>query len=164
MSLYQLTLYTTIRKGCMKMEIQQLTEETVIHISPLFNAYRMFYEQESNMEAATDFIKERLQNKESIIFAAKIDNHYVGFTQLYPTFSSVAMKRAFILNDLFVIEGYRKNGVAKALMDTAFQFAIHQGARFITLETGANNTKAQALYEKMGMTIDNDVKHYVYYW
>ena len=148
----------------MKMEIQQLTEETVIHISPLFNAYRMFYEQESNVEAATDFIKERLQNKESIIFAAKIDNHYVGFTQLYPTFSSVAMKRAFILNDLFVIEEYRKNGVAKALMDTAFQFAIHQGARFITLETGANNTKAQALYEKMGMTIDNDVKHYVYYW
>ena len=148
----------------MKMEIQQLTEETVIHISPLFNAYRMFYEQESNMEAATGFIKERIQNKESIIFAAKIDNRYVGFTQLYPTFSSVAMKRAFILNDLFVIEGYRKNGVAKALMDTAFQFAINQGARFITLETGANNTKAQALYEKMGMTIDNDVKHYVYYW
>lgn len=124
----------------------------------------MFYEQESNVEAATDFIKERLQNEESIIFVAKIENHYVGFTQLYPTFSSVAMKRAFILNDLFVVEGYRKNGVATGLMDTAFQYAANQGARFITLETGANNKKAQALYEKMGMAIESDVKHYIYYW
>ena len=146
------------------MEIQQLLEEDVIHIAPLFDAYRMFYGQESNVGAATDFINERLRNKESIIFTAKVNNQFVGFTQLYPTFSSVAMKRAFILNDLFVEKGFRKNGVAKALMDTAFEFAANQDARFIALETGANNSKAQALYEKMGMRIENDVKHYIHYW
>lgn len=148
----------------MNLEIQQLTEEAVIHIAPLFDSYRMFYEQESNVGAATVFLKERLRNKESIILVAKMDDHYVGFTQLYPTFSSVAMKRAYILNDLFVVESYRKNGVAKALMNAAFQFAANQDSRFVTLETGANNMKAQALYEKMGMTTEKDVKHYIHYW
>lgn len=148
----------------MNLEIQQLTEEAVIHIAPLFDSYRMFYEQESNVGAATVFLKERLRNKESIILVAKMDDHYVGFTQLYPTFSSVAMKRAYILNDLFVVERYRKNGVAKALMNAAFQFAANQDSRFVTLETGANNMKAQALYEKMGMTTEKDVKHYIHYW
>lgn len=148
----------------MNLEIQQLTEEAVIHIAPLFDSYRMFYEQESNVGAATVFLKERLRNKESIILVAKMDDHYVGFTQLYPTFSSVAMKRAYILNDLFVVERYRKNGVAKALMNAAFQFAANQDSRFVALETGANNMKAQALYEKMGMTTEKDVKHYIHYW
>lgn len=151
-------------KGCIFLEIKRVTEEDIIHIASLFDAYRMFYEQESNIDAASTFITERLRNKDSIIFAAILDNQYVGFTQLYPTFSSVAMKKAFILNDLFVAERYRKNGVAQALMNTAFEFAENEQARFITLETGVSNTKAQALYEKMNMVIENDVKHYIYYW
>lgn len=151
-------------KGCILLEIRQVTEDDIIHIAPLFDAYRMFYEQESNIGAATTFITERLRNKESIIFAAIVDNQYVGFTQLYPTFSSVAMKKAFILNDLFVVGKYREHGVAKALMDTAFKFAANEQARFIALETGASNIKAQALYEKMDMRIEHDVKHYIHYW
>lgn len=148
----------------MNLEIQQLTEADGIKIAPLFNAYRLFYEQQSNEEAAVEFINERLKNKESIIFAAKMDNQYVGFTQLYPTFSSVAMKRAFILNDLYVEKNYRKNGIAQALMEAAFDFAENQNARFLALETGVNNTTAQALYEKMGMMLENDMQRYIHYW
>ena len=148
----------------MKLEIQLLSEEKVIHIAPLFDAYRTFYKQESDIVEATHFLQERVRNKESIILAAKIKNGYVGFIQLYPTFSSVAMKRAFILNDLYVDERFRRQGVANELMKAAFQFAVDNGARFITLETGTNNIKAQALYEKMGMVTENDVKHYMYYW
>lgn len=151
-------------KGCIILEIRRVTEEETLHIASLFDAYRMFYEQESNIETAKNFILERLQKTESIIFAAIIENEYVGFTQLYPTFSSVAMKKAFILNDLFVAENYRKNGVAQALMNKAFEFAEDQNARFIALETSVNNPKAQALYKKMGMLIENDVMHFIHYW
>lgn len=151
-------------KGCIKLEIIRITEKEISHIATLFDAYRVFYEQESNVEAAKDFVLARVQNHESILFAAIIKNEFVGFTQLYPTFSSVAMKKAFILNDLFVAENHRKKGVAQALMDYAFKFAEDQQARFIALETGANNTNAQALYKKMGMHIENDVKHFIHYW
>lgn len=151
-------------KGCIQLEIIQITEKEISHIASLFDAYRVFYEQKSNVEAAKDFVLARVQNHESILFAAIIKNEFVGFTQLYPTFSSVAMKKAFILNDLFVAENHRKKGVAQALMNHAFKFAANQDARFIALETGANNQKAQVLYEKMNMVIENDVKHYIHYW
>jgi len=69
-------------------------------IAPLFDAYRVFYKQASNLDAAKAFLHERLKNKESVIYLAIKDSKAVGFTQLYPLFSSVSMERMFILNDL----------------------------------------------------------------
>lgn len=148
----------------MTLKIEQIDLTNVEEVAGLFDSYRVFYNQTSDIIGATNFLKERISNKESIIFAAKIAGEFVGFTQIYPTFSSVAMKPAFILNDLFVTEQYRRNGVAEKLIEKAFQFAEENNGRFITLETGSSNKKAQALYGKMGMEIEDDVKHYTYYW
>lgn len=146
------------------MSIQLIKVEDVHQIAPLFDAYRVFYGQESNVSAAEAFLKARLVNKESIILVAIHNGQYAGFTQLYPTFSSIAMKSAFILNDLFVAENFRRMGIAEQLMKAAFQYAKKQDARFITLETGSTNLQAQALYEKMGMIQEESVKHYIHYW
>ncbi len=148
----------------MVMIIEQLVAEDLDLVAQLFDDYRTFYNQQSDIQAAKQFLKARLLKEESILFVAKIDDQCVGFTQLYPTFSSVAMKRAFILNDLFVIENYRRHGIAEKLMECAFDFAKQHDARFIALETGVSNTKAQALYEKVGMAVEKDIKHYIYYW
>lgn len=146
------------------MEIVQVDLTNVVEVAGLFDSYRVFYNQTSDIIGATNFLKERINNKESIIFAAKIAGEFVGFTQIYPTFSSVAMKPAFILNDLFVADHSRRSGVAEKLMEEAFEYAKKNNGRFLTLETGFSNTKAQALYEKMGMENDGDVKHFTYYW
>ena len=146
------------------MIVQRFVEEDLKQIAKLFDEYRSFYNQSSDIQAATQFLEARLLNDESIIFVAKRENKCVGFVQLYPTFSSVAMKRAYILNDLYVTENYRRDGVARMLMEQTFQFAKKHDARFITLETGILNTRAQALYEEMGMEIENTVKHYTYYF
>lgn len=79
------------------MNIFQATMEDLEGVSNLFNLYRMFYQQESDLESAKNYIKERIENKESVIFVVKDKEKYVGFTQLYPTFSSISMKRAWIL-------------------------------------------------------------------
>ncbi|MEK4423641.1 GNAT family N-acetyltransferase [Solibacillus sp. FSL K6-1523] len=146
------------------MKIERVDLTNVEEIARLFDSYRTFYNQTSDLIGATNFLKERIRNKESIIFAAKKAGEFVGFTQIYPTFSSVAMKPAFILNDLYVADHCRRSGVAEKLMEEAFEYAKKNKGRFITLETGSSNTKAQALYEKMGMEIEDDVKHYTYYW
>lgn len=146
------------------MIVQRFVEEDLKQVAKLFDEYRTFYNQSSDIQAATQFLEARLLNDESTIFVAKKENKCVGFVQLYPTFSSVAMKRAYILNDLYVTENYRRDGVARMLMEHTFQFAKEHDARFITLETGILNTKAQALYQVMGMEVENTVKHYIYYF
>ena len=88
------------------------------------------------------------------------DGQIVGFTQLYPSFSSVSMKRIWILNDLFVVATHRKKGIARLLMETAKQYAQEAGAVRIVLATKISNNLAQALYESLGYIKDEEFYHY----
>ena len=142
------------------MEIYQATMEDLEGVSYLFNLYRVFYQQSSNLEGAETYIKQRLKNKDSVIFVVKQDHKYVGFTQLYPTFSSVSMKSAWILNDLYVDERARKHGVGEMLLHKAKAFAIATGAKSISLKTALDNYSAQRLYEKNEYVKDLQFYHY----
>lgn len=146
------------------MKIYKVTQQTIGEVVPLFNAYREFYGQSSDLQQAEQFIQERVMGAESIIFLAYLEEEPVGFAQLFPVFSSVAMKRAFLLNDLFVAKQARKQGVAQALMEQCFIYCQQEGARYMMLETARDNVQAQKLYEKMGMTIDDTVYYYSIYW
>lgn len=140
----------------MSIEIRKATPEDATIIAPLFNAYRMFYKQQPDMDGAFNFISERLQQNESDIFIAFINNGAVGFAQLYPIFTSVGMKRTFLLNDLFVLEPARGKGVATALLNAAKDFGKTTGRKWLMLETANDNFTAQALYEKNGWTRETD--------
>lgn len=147
-----------------EMKIKRGTVDDIEKLAILFNDYRKFYEQESDLDGARAFIEARLRKSESIVFLVVDGEEALGFVQLYPTFSSVAMKQAYILNDLFVVESARKRGVAQQLIEQCYTYCEDMGARYITLETAESNTKAQALYEKMGMHTEPDVRHYSKYW
>lgn len=119
-------------------------------IAPLFDHYRMFYQQPSDPALARRFIGERLQRGESVVFLAELGGKVVGFTQLFPSFSSVRAGRAFVLNDLYVDIAARRLGVARALLQAATDFARADGAIRLELETDHDNRSAQALYRHMG--------------
>jgi GNAT superfamily N-acetyltransferase len=73
----------------------------------LFDAYRVFYKKESDLSAAQVFLRERLTKNQSVVFMVYDGSRAVGFTQLYPLFSSVNMAAVWLLNDLFVDPTYR---------------------------------------------------------
>ncbi len=142
------------------MEIYQATHEDLDGVSKLFNLYRMFYDQTSDLEGAKDYIKERFENEDSVIFVVKNNQKYVGFTQLYPIFSSISMKKAWILNDMFVDPEARKLGVGQMLLHQAKDYALKTGAKSVVLETAPDNYAAQKLYEKNGYVRDTQFYHY----
>ncbi len=128
-------------------------------LTPLFAAYRVFYEQPDDPDKARAFLRDRLRNEESVIFLARVDGKAVGFTQLYPCFSSVRASRTWLLNDLYVDASARRTGVAAALLDAAREHGISTGATSLTLQTGKDNAAAQDLYEREGWIRQDD-----YYW
>jgi ribosomal protein S18 acetylase RimI-like enzyme len=130
-------------------------------IVPLFDAYRGFYRQPSDVARARAFLAERFRHHESIIFLALDDSGAaVGFTQLYPVFSSVSCTRKYLLNDLFVVPAARRSGAARKLLVTAADFARAQGAASLSLSTGVDNAAAQRLYESLGWTRDESFYEY----
>lgn len=128
-------------------------------LAPLFDAYRVFYNQVSDIELAKHFLSNRLLKGESMIFLAKEENRPVGFTQLYKTFSSVSAEHSWILNDLFVKPEIRGTGVGERLLKRAQKFALDDNAKGLALETGKNNP-AQKLYERLGWEKETEYLHY----
>lgn len=121
----------------------------------LFDAYRGFYGQASDIAGARDWLRSRLRVGESVVLVAKRAGNAAGFVQLYPMFSSVRMARTWILNDLFVDAAARRGGVARALLDAAAAFAREDGAAGLSLETGRDNAAARALYRAAGWHEDD---------
>jgi ribosomal protein S18 acetylase RimI-like enzyme len=142
------------------MHVYQATITDLKGVSHLFNLYRIFYKQPFDYDGAESFISDRLENEESVIFVAVHEGKYLGFTQLYPSFSSVSMKRTWVLNDLYVREEARKQGVAQALLDKAKSYAVQSNAKSLELQTAPDNKTAQNLYEKNGYQKDTSFLNY----
>lgn len=145
-------------------EIVRAEEPDLDLVAPLFDAYRRFYDQPGDLEGSRRFIADRFAAQDSVIFLAleSADSELIrglGFLQLFPSHSSVSMKRVWILNDLYVSEEARGRGVGRALMDRARDLAVASGAKGLVLETGADNETAKRLYEALGYRI-GDNHHY----
>ena len=124
-------------------------------IAPLFDAYRQFYEQPADADAALAFITARLERGESVILLARRpDGSALGFCQLYPSFCSVLAAPIYVLYDLFVVPDARRLGVGRALLLAAEAHARATGHARMDLTTARNNLRAQALYESLGWVRD----------
>jgi GNAT superfamily N-acetyltransferase len=141
--------------------VRQATILDLDLLAPLFDAYRQFYRKPSDLDLSRRFLLERFQHNQSIVLlAVRQDRLAVGFTQLFPSFSSVSAARILILNDLFVGPEARRMRVGSLLLSAAASFGRAVGAVRLTLSTEVTNEAAQALYETEGWTRQTDF--YVY--
>ncbi len=138
------------------MIVRRATKEDLNQLAVLFDEYRQFYGASSNLKQSLNFLTQRFENKESVIFIHVKDDIFTGFVLLYLGFSSVACSKYYILDDVYVTPPYRRQGSAKQLIDTAILFARHEDAQRISLETQKNNYQSHQLYEQMGFVKDNE--------
>ena len=123
-------------------------------LAELFDQYRQFYECPPDLGAAKNWLAENLERGRSTLFAADDGSQLLGFTQLYPALCSVDLVDYFVLYDLYVIEAARRQGIARALMNAASDWAKAQGADRLDLETARDNAPGQALYRDLGYELD----------
>ena len=129
-------------------------------LATLFNGYRVFYRQESDILAAKEFLKARLENGDSIIYIAFIDDVAVGFTQLYPLFSSVSREPMYILNDLYIDSNHRSKNIGTSLIDKAKSLCEEKKYKGLIIQTETTNP-AQHLYQRLGFVKDQDL---MFFW
>ena len=146
----------------MKLEIKTATLEQLDDLVPLFDAYRVFYKEPSDLERAKNFLLERIQNSESVVFLAYDGTRALGFVQLYPSFSSVSTNRLWILNDLYIIPESRGLRVGERLIERALQLARDSNAKGVQLETAHTNLSGQKLYERLGFERE-DLEYRTYF-
>jgi GNAT superfamily N-acetyltransferase len=144
----------------MKNSIRKANLQDLAQLSQLFDEYRTFYHKSSDRSAAQQFLSERLENNDSEIFVAEEGGQLVGFTQLYPLFSSTRMKRYWLLNDLYVNPNFRGKGFSKALIERAKQLCRESDSCGMYLETGKDNQIGNQLYPGAGFKKYDEVNFY----
>jgi len=146
------------------MRIIKATLEHLDLLAPLFVKYREFYGELPYPDSSRDFLEKRLTRDESVIYLAMPiddDRKVLGFCQLYPSYSSLSLKRVWILNDIYVAEDARRQLVADHLMRAAKKMAKDTQAVRMRVSTSANNEVAQKVYESIGFREDTQFKNYV---
>jgi len=142
------------------VRVRRAERGDIDRIVPLFGAYREFYRQAADPEREKTFLTERMEWGECAVFVAEVDGEAVGFTLLYPMFTSVTLGPAWVLNDLYVRPEDRGRGVGRQLLDAAREFGRATRSHYLTLETARDNQTAQRLYEAAGWKRDEAFFHY----
>ncbi|SHN93545.1 hypothetical protein BHECKSOX_431 [Bathymodiolus heckerae thiotrophic gill symbiont] len=141
--------------------IRRAEKTDLLQIVEIFEHYRNFYKCERNNELAVEFISKRIEFEDSFILIAVDESKplltIVGFTQMYPLYSSTEMKKLWLLNDLFVLKDYRKKGIAKKLIENNKQVAQTSGARGLFLETESTNEVAKNIYSNEGFIKNKNI-------
>src|SRR5689334_12230148 len=125
-------------------------------LSIVFIDYLQFYEQQASVHHVRKFLSDRIKHDESKIFVAVSQNEMLGFVQLYPIFSSIRMKKLWLLNDLFVKPAYRKQGISLRLIYRAKKLALDTQSSGLILETAKSNEIGNALYPRAEFTLDTE--------
>ena len=142
-------------------KIVKAEEKDLEELGRLFNLYRIFYEEEDDLEKASRYITERFNHRDSEIFVAQEGNiGLTGFVQLYPSFCSVSAMPILILYDLYVDHSHRGKGIGRLLMNAARDFAKDNGFKRLELSTAKDNHIGQSLYESLGYELDEEFLHY----
>ena len=145
----------------MEFKIIGAESNHIEQVGELFDLYRQFYKYESNLIESTNYVKDRINNKESIIFIAINDNNEaIGFVQLYETFGSLDLGKIIILYDLYVKKDRRKNKIGRQLMLRSHEYAKKINAKRIQLSTAIDNFIGQSLYESLGYEKNADFYTY----
>jgi ribosomal protein S18 acetylase RimI-like enzyme len=149
----------------LNIEIRKIDKDEYRLVADMFNKYRVFYKQASDLELAKEYLRERLSNNEAQVFLAydSIASEVLGFTLLYARFSSVSTIKNWHIGDLYVEPNQRKRGIGQKLLQTAVDFATEQKAKFVSLNTAKDNFTAQKVYEDFGFDKRDYLPEYFYY-
>lgn len=142
--------------------VRQATIKDLPKIVPIFDSYREYFKQQKNPLKVESFLFEKFVHLESVIFIAEQESEVIGFAQLYPIFSSLSLERVWLLNDFYISEEYRNNGIGKQLFAKVKEFTLLTKSKGIELSVEHTNRKDWKFWEKQGFRIDDEFRFYFY--
>ncbi len=84
------------------------------------------------------------------VLLATQEEQLIGFAFLFLGFDKRALRPIVVLNDLYVVPAYRRQGVARALIEATLTWGREREAVRVSWQTRATNTNAQRLYDQIG--------------
>ena len=119
----------------------------------LMRAYCDFYEvspTDEDLLAIAGALIDDPEHEGVQLLARDAARRAVGFATLYWSWSTTSACRIGVMNDLFVVQSARGQGLADRLIEACRDECTRHGARQLTWQTAPDNHRAQAVYDRVG--------------
>ena len=139
----------------MSITVRQIKEGDKSPWLELFHSYLKFYDAYPN-EMDTDLLWDRLTSLDPQIhgLVAESNGVVVGIAHFHYQLSTWSDTFYCYLEDLYVAEGERGNGIATALIGKVEELAIKQGCSELYWITKESNATARKLYDNIANLSD----------
>lgn len=128
---------------------------------PMIAAYQRFYEvddvdDERNRAFFSRFLA---PSDDGMLIGAWRGDELVGYACLYWHFTSLVPAETVLLNDLYVAEDRRGEGVGRALIEASAEIARERGAHQLQWVTAPDNETARRLYDTTGAESEPSIEY-----
>jgi GNAT superfamily N-acetyltransferase len=132
--------------------IEPVTQGQLEGLLPLIAAYQRFYEVADVDDARNRsfFARFLSPGEDGMLLGAWREGEPVGYACLYWHFTSLVPAETVLMNDLYVVEGARGQGIGHALIEASAEVARKRGAHHLEWATAPDNLTAQRLYDRTG--------------
>ncbi len=135
--------------------IRPVGPEDLDELLRLMRAYCDFYEvspADDDLLAISRALIQDPEHEGVQLIARSPDGAAIGFATVYWSWSTTTACRIGVMNDLFVVEATRGQGLAEQLIEACRARCRRRGARQLTWQTAPDNLRAQAVYDRVGAT------------
>ena len=142
-----------------RWNIKLVNDADLNELLPLVRAYCEFYHQTEQIPVITDdkllslsraLIANPKQEGIQLLARDSKNGKPVGFATVFWSWSTLQGGRLAIMNDLFVSEEYRGQGIADILISECAKYARENEALCLTWQTSVDNKRAQTVYDRSG--------------
>ena len=132
--------------------VEPISAEQLEPLLPLIAAYQRFYEaKEIDEERNRAFFSRFLApSEDGMLLGARRGGDLLGYACLYWSFTSIVPAETVLMNDLYVVESARGQGVGRALIEASAAVGRERGAQRLEWATAPDNAAAQRLYDTTG--------------
>jgi len=150
--------------------IEAINSENIDELLPLIRRYQEFYKIENIDDSKNKdfFSKFGIDTDLGCLFGFRKDNRLVAFATVYFTYASSIISKVAVMNDLYTLEEYRGNGIAKQMIKHCEKYAQTKNAVRLQWMTASDNEIAQMVYKSLGAKQSSwefgSVKNFVSVW
>jgi GNAT superfamily N-acetyltransferase len=141
--------------------VRPIAEPDLEALLPMIAAYQRFYEVEDiDTERNRSFFRRFVvPGDDGIMLGAWRSGELLGYACLYWTFTSLIPAKTVLMNDLYVAETARGQGIGRALIEASAEIARERGAAQLAWVTAPNNATAQRLYDSTGASRQDTIEY-----
>jgi GNAT superfamily N-acetyltransferase len=144
-----------------ELRIEPISAAQMEALLPLIAAYQRFYEvEEIDPERNRAFFSRFLApSEDGILLGAWRGDDLLGYACLYWHFTSLVPAETVLMNDLYVEDTARGQGIGRALIEASAEIARDRGAHQLEWVTAPDNRTAQRLYDSIGAEREESIEY-----